>query len=142
MSLLIKKIDLFLTKQLLTFTVIGVFTVSIDYFIYISLLNKFNIVILAKITGYVLATSFAFFANKKWTFKNKKNSISQIIKFLFLYILTMAINSSVNSFFLDYLSGHSATNLSFIIATGISAILNFAGMKIFIFTHDSSVQKK
>ena len=50
----------------------------------------------------------------------------------------MAVNSAVNTLALEFFSGPSSINKSFVLATMTSAILNFIGMKFYIFTNNNS----
>jgi len=131
-------INLHLRKQFFIFIIVGITTVSIDYVSYLFIFYLFDIVILAKMIGYMLGTSFSFLANKKWTFADKGKEYNQVVKFLILYIFTMAVNSAVNTLALEFFSGPSSINKSFVLATMTSAILNFIGMKFYIFTNNNS----
>jgi len=136
--LLNNMINLHLRKQFFIFIIVGITTVSIDYVSYLFIFYLFDIVILAKMIGYMLGTSFSFLANKKWTFADKGKEYNQVVKFLILYIFTMAVNSAVNTLALEFFSGPSSINKSFVLATMTSAILNFIGMKFYIFTNNNS----
>ena len=132
-----------LKRELAIFLLIGLLTVAIDFGIYRGLiyskelgLNGFN---LAKGIGFIGGTIFAYFANRFWTFNQQTTSKGSVTRFVLVYLLGLAANIAVN-----YLSIHWLTPLelmpenilllAFLLATGISAALNFIGMKFFVFT--------
>ena len=121
-------------KQLNYFIIIGILTVLIDYLVY-NLLQKINLnVSEAKALGFISGTVFAFLANRNITFKNNDNIWGHLYKFLILYSGTLFLNVTINNNLLNWLTDfHFKFQLSFVIATSTSAIINFIGMKYFVF---------
>ncbi len=121
-------------KEIRYFLIIGILTVLIDYLVYF-LSRKFFIDIShAKAFGFISGTVFAFLANRNITFKNHNNIWRHLYKFLILYIGTLFINVTINNSLLNWLSDFQyKVQLSFLIATSTSAIINFVGMKYFVF---------
>lgn len=122
-------------KELLFFLIIGVTTVLVDLCTYLLLIKlNFLLISFAKAFGFLSGTIFSYFANRYWTFGNKKFISGNFWRFLVLYLTTLGTNVFVNNlsliFFIDVTH---AIHLSFIIATGVSASLNFLGMKFFVF---------
>lgn len=116
------------------FLVVGLLTVLIDFCTYRLLLWSGMLdVATAKTIGFLTGTVFAYAANRMWTFRHTRSGGS-IPRFVLLYACTLGINVSINSAVL-YLAGHSqaAIGAAFILATGCSAVLNFLGMKFFVF---------
>ena len=68
--------------------------------------------------------------NKYWTFSNYQEYSKQLLYFFILYFFTLFINISTNKIILVL---SDKTLISFIIATGSSAGLNFIGQKWVIF---------
>lgn len=116
-------------KELKRFLIAGSGAVLTDFVTYYLMLNFLSHNI-AKTISFLLGTVVAFILNKYWTFENKQKSFKQIIQFLFLYMLTLTINIFTNSFVLNITS---LVLLSFVIATGVSTILNFIGQKWWVF---------
>jgi len=116
-------------KELKRFLIAGSGSVLTDFVTYYLMLNFLSHNI-AKTISFLLGTVVAFILNKYWTFENKQKSFKQIIQFLFLYMLTLTINIFTNSFVLN-ITG--LVLLSFVIATGVSTILNFIGQKWWVF---------
>jgi|TARA_B110000259_G_scaffold8037_1_gene8784 putative flippase GtrA len=123
--------------QFAKFLIVGSLTVGFDFLVYLSLISTaITNADIAKLLGFLSGTIFAYFANRFWTFKNQNEVaiVSSIWRFSLLYSLTLLVNVSVNSFFLVFLEGKIyQMQHAFLIATCLSASLNFLGMKYFIF---------
>ena len=120
-------------KQFLLFLPIGFFTVLLDYCSYLFIFNYSNIHI-AIAVGFFTGTFFSYFANKIITFRYKKNVKKSFVKFYILYFFSMCMNVLINSSINHYFNNFQSTFiLSFFISTGCSAILNFFGMKYYVF---------
>jgi putative flippase GtrA len=129
-------------KEIRYFLVIGILTVLIDYLVYF-LLRKFNInTSQAKAFGFVSGTFFAFLANRNITFRNHHNIWGQLYKFLILYSGTLFLNVTINNCLLNWFSYFDyKVQLSFLIATSTSAIINFIGMKHFVFLNKYQIKE-
>lgn len=125
--------------------VVGILTVVIDFSIYrvlISLLlDNVNI---AKGLAFVGGTFFAYFTNRFWTFRKQYTRYGSVGRFILVYIMGLTANVSVNylsifllGIFLAVLDSQKTVYISFFLATGVSATLNFIGMKFFVFTGSS-----
>lgn len=123
-------------RELAIFLIVGSLTVLLDYltyrsWIWMGLMN----VDMAKATGFLVGTVFAYFANRFWTFSHKPHVSGSAWRFILLYTATLGANVLVNSLVLELLDGVSiAIQIAFLLATGVSACLNFVGMKLFVFT--------
>lgn len=133
-------------KQVLRFILIGSLTVLIDYLFYRLIISVNVAYSYAKATSFIVGATFAYFANKRFTFELKTFSYSQIVKFAMLYISTLSVNIFINKitillgthiiqkFYLENLiSDKMIVNLAFLSATGSSTILNFLGQKFWVF---------
>lgn len=122
-------------RELQIFLIVGTLTVLVDLCTYRSLLwTQLFSIDTAKGLGFITGTVFAYLANRFWTFGHKQHADGTLIRFLLLYSATLAANIIINSLVINLLNGF-AWNLSaaFLIATGVSASLNFIGMKWFAF---------
>ena len=128
------KISMRFSKEIRYFLIIGILTVLIDYLVYF-LSRKFIInTSQAKAFGFISGTVFAFLANRNITFKNHSNICGHLYKFLILYSVTLFINITINNNLLNWLTDfHFKIQVSFLVATTTSAIINFIGMKYFVF---------
>ena len=122
-------------NQFNRFFVVGLSTVIIDFLLYTLLISQEVDYDFAKTFSFVCGAFFSFFANQKITFKIKKTSFNKILFFILLYVFSMKANVSLNSFILG-LGDVDALLIfyGFIISTFVSALINFLGMKFFIFS--------
>ena len=119
-----------LKKELSRFLVAGFSAVGTDLLAYWILLHFFTHSF-AKAISFICGTLVAFLINKYWTFEKKEHTYIEIVKFAFLYLVTLGINVGVNQLALVILPGYVA--LAFLAATGASTILNFIGQKWWVF---------
>ena len=130
-------------RELAVFLVVGSLTVLIDFLTYRGLVwTGWMTVDLAKAVGFLTGTLFAYFANKVWTFGHQEHASGSVWRFVLLYAITLGANVLVNAGCLALLSTLSiAVPVAFLIATGISAVLNFLGMKLFVFKASNLTEK-
>lgn len=123
-----------LNIQLKKFIFIGIITVTIDYLIYTGLFFLIHNTFICKSIGFISGTIFSFVANRNFTFKVRNQIYMQLSKFILMYIISLIINIFTNSTLLEILIYNNLkVQISFIVATFITATLNFLGMKYFVF---------
>ena len=89
---------------------------------------------ISKSIAFLVGTLFAYFTNRFWTFGYKGHRARSAMRFMLPYSMTLSANVAVNALMLKFLDGiPGAFYQAFLIATGVSAILNFIGMKLFVF---------
>lgn len=122
-------------KELAIFLIVGGLTVLIDYLSYRGvILTGLLTVNQAKGAGFLVGTVFAYFANRVLTFGLRPQAAGSAWRFVVLYSLTLLLNISVNASVLSALPGTVyAVQAAFVVATGLTATLNFVGMKYFVF---------
>ena len=126
-------------KELLKYIFVGLSTVLIDFLIY-KFLIKFIVIYLAKTISFLSGTFFSYQLNRTWTFKSRKKTLSQFIKYLIIHITSLVLNVFINSLLLNTFSKNYflSYEVSFLIATLTSATYNFLFIKIFIFNNTRS----
>jgi putative flippase GtrA len=119
--------------QLRRFLIVGSTTVLVDFATYTLCLALGLPIDPAKGLGFVAGTFFAYLANRFWTF-DAAGTQGRFWHFLALYLTTLVINVGVNAAVVA-LVGVSTPGLgfAFVVATGVSASLNFVGMKFIVF---------
>ncbi len=117
------------------FLVVGCITVLIDFTSYTLLQSWTGLPVdVAKGLGFLIGTAFAYFANRHWTFGHKEPERGSAWRFAVLYGITLAFNVLVNATSLYALQGMVWSRQgAFLLATGVSAFLNFLGMKYLVF---------
>lgn len=130
-------------RELAIFLVVGLLTVGIDFLSYHVFLNlkPFGIesINIAKGFGFIVGTIFAYFANRFWTFNQQTTSSGSVYRFAIIYVIGLLSNIGVNHLCITGFSSPSVAMditlfIAFVLATGVSSILNFLGMKFFVFT--------
>lgn len=126
-------------RELNVFLLVGICTVLIDFLFYRAAIHYFDFnVEIAKGAGFVTGTIFSYIANKLFTFKYNIFPDGSFFRFTGLYTVTMTINIISNSLVLSIIDGlDSIMFIAFLVATLISAGLNFFGMKYFVFRNIS-----
>ena len=122
-------------RQLGIFLVVGSLTALVDFITYrILLWQQFTDINSSKIIGFVTGTLFSYIANRFWTFNRQLISPGSFWRFLSVYFASLTANIFTNHLALDFFLGSSfKLYISFLLATSVSATLNFLGMKLFVF---------
>lgn len=122
-------------REVVIFLIVGASTVLVDFMTYRGLIQfQFMDVDMAKATGFLVGTLFTYFANRFWTFGHKSHAPGSAWRFSALYASTLGANVLINALALRLLADVAAAlQLAFLLATGVSACLNFLGMKLFVF---------
>ena len=117
-------------KEMLRFLVSGglaVLTDLLSYYLLVETLSTDS----AKAISFVLGSIVAFFMNKLWTFESNNQTSTAILQFSVLYTVTFFANVAVNHMVLHFV--FNVTLIAFIFATVTSTVLNFVGMKFWVF---------
>lgn len=119
-------------RELIIFLIVGILSVLIDFLSY-SVLLRLDINI-SKAIGFLMGTVFSYFANRFLTFGRKSHMPGSPWRFATLYACTICVNVLVNSYALKIFANmFVATQLAFLVATIITASINFLGMKLYVF---------
>ena len=123
--------------SLLKFGLVGGLTVGIDAGVY-AILSAMGVDLnVAKAVSFLVGAVFAYFANWRFTFGERKSRYSEII-FVLVYLLALLLNVGMNAATRG-LVGETPWGLAlaFVVATGLSALWNYAGMSLFVFRNRS-----
>jgi polyisoprenyl-phosphate glycosyltransferase len=120
-----------MSGEIARFIVVGLTTVGVDYACYMSLLWLGLSITPAKGAGFICGAIFAFYANRAVTFRALGRRHAPLW-FAIVYLTSLISNVAVNKVVL--LALPQAILLAFLIATGVSATINFIGMKYLVFT--------
>ncbi|MEY8198005.1 MAG: GtrA family protein [Colwellia sp.] len=124
-----------LKQELLRFLVTGILAVGIDFSSYWLLIDVIPTDV-AKGLSFILGSMVAFIMNKLWTFEDETQLGNAAFQFACLYSLTFLVNVAVNHLILAY--AIEMKLLAFLFATATSTVLNFLGMKFWVFRQDLS----
>jgi putative flippase GtrA len=122
-------------RELALFLVVGSLTVMVDFMAYCCFVwTGVAGVDISKAMSFIVGTVFAYIANRFWTFGHKQHAPGSPWRFTLLYATTLCVNVAVNRLVLATLVDTvAAIQIAFLLATGVSAGLNFLGMKLIVF---------
>lgn len=121
-------------RQVLRFLVVGGASVAVDLVCYFALTTTLAFPpSVAKCLSYVAGMAVGFVGNKFWTFGSARRSASEPLSYTVLYAVTLAVNIGVNAIVLSITGGWKLP--AFLVATGVTTVLNFVGMRLFTFRH-------
>ena len=122
--------------ELSRFFWVGILSVLIDLITYLATHHYLCFgIYLSKACGFIAGTILSFYANQVWTFRLVSFNNRYLGKFLGLYALAFIVNVQLNHALYLNLSYENKTQIAFLVATTVSAALNFCGMKWFVFVN-------
>jgi putative flippase GtrA len=123
-----------LEYEVVRFLIVGGTTVLIDLIWYFILIYIGFDTSLSKGVSFSVGTVFAYFANRNYTFQSSMAGFLRFTVFTLLYFSTLVVNVMSNEIVLKFTSHiNGSLIISFLIATALSATLNFIGMKYIVF---------
>gem|GEM_PF-4389423 len=120
-----------LPVQVRRFLITGLSATLIDSVVYSLMLYLGMDFSPAKACDFIAAVAFAYHGHRRWTFSSH-GSRKRIAG---LYITTFIINNLTNTLMLEILGKEQKLDIAaaFVVATGITATVNFIILKFFIF---------
>lgn len=131
-------------RELAIFLIVGSLTVLLDFLVYRGLVwTEMLSLNMAKGIGFLAGTVFSYFANRFWTFGHKVHAAGSAWRFGLLYATSLGANVLANSTALTALPPMATSiQVAFLLATGVSTILNFLGMKLFVFNAATATEMR
>ena len=118
-------------QRILRFCVVGGISTGADYLIYRLLLRWGLGTLPAKACSMCIVLAFAFIANKHWSFRaGGTGDRWEIARFALSQAVNIAVNALVNHLLVT-LTG--SVDLSFVLATGVAAAVNFLLQRYWVF---------
>lgn len=122
-----------ISRQLKRFLITGIGATLIDLACYSTFLYLGMSFMLAKAASFLCAVSFAYIGHRSWTFMSHGSS-SRLTAFSMLYLSALVINNVINLSMLETFGKEiEGIAISFVIATSVTATINFIVMKFLIF---------
>ena len=127
--------------QIARFLVVGSASVAVDLAVY-ALLTAITPLAwgVSKGISYAAGVVVGFFGNKFWTFESARKSVAEPVLYLALYGCTLVLNIGCNQAALALL-GSRQKLLAFLLATGVTMVTNFLGMKYVAFRRGIETQR-
>ena len=123
--------------QLQRYLVVGLLSVLTDYAVYQLLTGRGLSSAAAKGLSYVAGMILGFVGNKSWTFRSARRSPGEVLSYLGLYSATLGLNVGVNeaaqSILATVISSTWSATFAFLVATGVTTVVNFLGLKFITF---------
>lgn len=123
--------DAALRSQFIKFIITGFVGLFTDLSMYRSMVSLEVHVTPAKALGCIAGTVVVFFINRAWTFSTQKKRLTQFIKFSALYATSITLNTLINTAVLSVVP--QPWLVAFVAATSVSTVINFLGLKFFVF---------
>lgn len=124
-------------REMLCFLIAGSISVVVDYVCYQGFMEIFSFErSIAKGISFFCGAAAGFVLNKVWTFQSAKSVRRELPKYISLYLCTAWINARVNQEIVRNLNNEI---FGFLVATGVSTVLNFLGQKFFVFAKGKKV---
>lgn len=137
---MIEKIRKMLSLEQTRFIIVGVMNTIIGATAMLIAYNIFHLGYwISSAMDYIIGSIFSYFANKYFTFKSEKKSMSEIIRFVINIVVCYFISYSVAKPVMEIvlkdmnLSISILEQLSMFFGMGIFMVLNYFGQKFFVF---------
>jgi putative flippase GtrA len=133
--LIVKNIFLKLLKyEAGRFLLVGGSIVLVDLICYLSLMYFGFETSISKGISFCFGAILGYFANRNYTFQSSEAGFLRFAVFCMLYLCSLFVNVFSNDVILKFTNQiYGSIIIAFLIATLISATLNFIGMKYIIF---------
>ncbi|MGH7329080.1 MAG: GtrA family protein [Polyangiaceae bacterium] len=117
--------------QIVRFVFVGMGAVVVDFVVYFALSRAIP-PSAAKAVSFVSGACVSFLGNRGFVFRAEGRTHKQWMSFVGLYFISLCLNNVVNTGVLKLPIPYTKF-LAWFSATGASTILNFLGMKFFVF---------
>jgi len=121
------------TKEMRKFIVVGLGSTMVNYtifFVFFKILSFYYL--LASGAGFLTGLFFSYTFNRLWTFESQnEKKFREFILYASVCLVSLAVSLLALEFQVAFL--HIDPLLANIVSIGISAVLNFIGLKIFVF---------
>ena len=137
---MVEKIRKVLSLEQTRFVIVGVMNTIIGAAAMLIAYNVFHLGYwISSAMDYIIGSIFSYFANKFFTFKSEKKSVSEVIRFVINIVVCYFISYSVAKPIVEIvlrdmkLSISILEQFSMFFGMGIFIVLNYFGQKFFVF---------
>lgn len=124
--------------QTAKFVSVGLIVVLFDLTVYSVVLAAGGAISTSKAIGFACGVILSFGLNSSWTFGTNP-TLRIFIEFIFLYSCSMLMNIGVNAIIIsNFGMSYLVIGTAFFLSTGTSTIINFIGMKFYVFRPSKS----
>ncbi len=115
-------------RELFFFLFVGAIATATDFLVYFSLVSLERDQNVSKFLSFIVGTGVGYFGNSRITFSKRSGSVAA---YFIVYTFSLAINVWINDL---VFSTSSNAPLSWLVATFSSTIVNFIGLRHFVFS--------
>jgi len=124
-------------KNFIKFILVGFVAFTSDITLYLALVSYGWQTILAKATGFIFGLIIGYFLNSIFTFQKTAINQKRFFKYLFVYFCSLIANTLTNEYlinlFINSINRDQAFLIAVIIATTVSLLMNFFGLRYYVF---------
>ena len=117
-------------SEIIKFSISGVVVVGTDFCIYYLLINFLPNAV-AKAISFTCGGVVAYVLNKYWTFKQKQQSSSEVVRFIVANFMALGLNVATNEIILKI--NHEAVFLALVVATTLTSVFSYVVFKFWVF---------
>lgn len=118
--------------SLIKFGLVGVLNTAIDFTVFALLTSVSAPYLAAQVAGYSCGVANSYLLNRSWTFRSdRKDQSQEIIKFIVLNLITLAVVSGLLALLTTYTGWH--LYICKMIATLVGVLLNYGGSRYLVF---------
>ncbi len=118
-----------MTKAFQTFLIIGFFTFSIDYVIYLILLHVNVNLNISKFISSLVAVILGYYLNSKYNFgKDNYMTILRLVIYIVIYLILIIIHVYINRSLVEIFNN---VHIAVFLAMSFSIIINFLAIKTY-----------
>jgi putative flippase GtrA len=134
--------------EIKNFIIVMLISILLDFLVY-RLLLWFDVfalhptinIDLCKMLGFLVGTFFLYIGNKFWTFGDHPHAKGTFFRFIIIYLITILANVLINSLtlksvtFIAFIGAQDIARVlfAFILASLVSTLIGFFGMKFYVF---------
>lgn len=128
-------------REVAFFVANGLISVAIAYWVYRILVSGGLSIELSNGLAYLSGMVYGFLANKKLAFRDASAvSSGMLTRYVLWHAFTLMVNVGVNSALLAVIgSWVFGLTISFLLAISITTVLNYLGLKYFVFKNPATV---
>lgn len=119
-------------KEFLKFCLVGGLSTGLNYLVFFTTIYLLGFdPVLAFLLGYICGFLFSFKFNKQFTFKSDGRHLTEIAKYVAVYVFSLLLGLSLLNFLVN-ISGFEPT-IGFVLTIAVTTLANYLGSKFLVF---------
>jgi putative flippase GtrA len=118
-------------SSLAKFLIVGGLSTILNYLCFYALINLYVDYRISSALGYISGLIFGMYLNKNWSFESQQSLLKITPSYLTVYFVSLGTSLLFLNFLVESLNiPESISNIG---AIGLSTVMNFIGLKLFVF---------